>query len=77
MGIHSNLCSLRAHVDLANQPVFDFACECRLLGCRERVLLTVDEYGTALEPPERYVVVPEHTSGVEGTPLGATAFLVG
>jgi hypothetical protein len=59
-GIHSNLSSLRAHLDLAEPPVFDFACECGTLGCRERVLLTIDEYGAALEPPERYVVAPDH-----------------
>jgi|SRR5215469_5095208 len=73
-GIHDNLCSFRAH--LARAPVFDFACECGTLGCRERVLLTVDEYGTALEPPERYVVLREHARDGVAIPLGETASLV-
>jgi hypothetical protein len=77
VGIHSNLCSLRAHLGLADAPVFDFACECGTLGCRGRVLLTVAEYGTALEPPERYVVLREHAGESEAVPLGETAYLVG
>ena len=77
VGIHGNLSSFRSHLGLAEAPVFDFACECGTLGCRERVLLTVDEYRTALEPPERYVVLREHAGAGEVTPLGATASLVG
>jgi hypothetical protein len=77
VAIHGNLCSFRAHLGLAQAPVFDFACECGTLGCRERVLLTVDEYGTALEPPERYVVLREHAGEGEAVPLGETASLVG
>lgn len=77
VGIHGNLCSLRAHLGMAKPPVFDFACECGTLGCRERVLLTVDDYGTALEPHERYVVLREHAGEGEAASLGATASLVG
>jgi hypothetical protein len=46
------------------------------LGCRERVLLTIDEYGTALQPPERYVVLREHAGEGEAAPLGETVSLV-
>jgi hypothetical protein len=77
VAIHSNLCSLRAQLGLAKPPVFDFACECGTLGCRERVLLTVDEYGTALEPPERYVVLREHAGEVAAASLGESGSLVG
>jgi hypothetical protein len=76
VGIHGNLSSLRTHLGLAKPPVFDFACECGTLGCRERVLLTIDEYGTALEPPGRYVVLQEHTREGGALPLGETASVV-
>lgn len=77
VGVHGNLCSFRAHLGLAKPPAFDFACECGTLGCRERVLLTIYEYGTAREPPERSVVLREHAGEGEAIPLGETASLVG
>jgi hypothetical protein len=77
VGIHGNLRSFRAHLGLAEPPVFDFACECETLGCRERVLLTVDEYATALEPPERYVVLREHAGEGVTVQIGGSASLVG
>jgi hypothetical protein len=72
VGIHGNLCSFRAHLGLAEPPVFDFACECGTLGCRERVLLTIDEYGTALAPPEWYVVRRAHAGEGDAVPPGET-----
>jgi len=49
-------------VGTAEAPIFDFACECATLGCRVRVVLSTDQYRTALARPDRFVVVRESTS---------------
>ncbi|HKF76557.1 MAG TPA: hypothetical protein VKF59_10480 [Candidatus Dormibacteraeota bacterium] len=63
--VHSNLASYQADVGMAQAPIFDFACECVTLGCRERVRLSIDEYGTTLAQPDRFVVVPDHLTEMD------------
>ena len=76
--VHSNLASYQADLGMAQAPIFDFACECATLGCRERVLLSIDEYGTAVAQPDRFVVVRAHLTqmDVQAAPLGEAGCLV-
>lgn len=58
--VHDNLVAYRADAGLPEAPTFPFACECTRLGCRERVTLTVEEYGSVLAQRSRFIAAPGH-----------------
>jgi hypothetical protein len=66
--IHDNLVAYVADAGIAEAPAAPFACECTTLGCRERVMLPIDEYGRALEQPSRFITGGHVRDAEEVTP---------